>query len=376
MAEITYQVRLKNIAGAQIATFVGRRRGLPGGLWGFNYDKRLRTPGQFTVRIDGNDERIDLFALDCQVEFWRRDTRAGLDWYLDFEGFHRSWEFSQDQDGRDVFVSRGRGYNDLLAAEPIRYYTGSDYCCKDGSAETVAKAYVDENVGPAATSPPRVSSGVMPGLTIEADAGTGANWDDCRSGNLLDALVELADTGPGDFMVVGTGPAAFEFRWRDVRWGLDKTQGNGARPPLTFGPAYRNATNLRYNYSRLDEANVVYVLGQDAGAARAVEVVTSGAETDSPWARRAVSRDARDAEDDMLEARGYATLYEQRAKRTMRFDARQTVACRYGRDWDMGDLITVEFRAMTFDQKITGAHVAMSSDGVETVQPEIEDPWM
>ena len=374
MAEIIYQVRLKNVAGAPIATFVGRRRRLPGALWGFNYDKRLRTSGQFTVRIDGDDERIDLFDLDCQVEFWRRDTRAGLDWYKDFEGFHRSWAFEQDQEGRDVFVSRGRGYNDLLAAEPIRYYAGSDYACKSGPAETVAKEFADENVGPSATSPPRDEAGVMPGLAVQADAGTGAVWDGCRANkNLLDVLVELADYGSGDFMVVGTGPATFEFRWRDAYWGLDKTQGNGARPPVTFGPAYRNATNLRYNYSRLVEVNVVYVLGQGTGADRAIMTVTSGAEGDSPWARRAVSRDARDAPIAALPARGYATLYEQRARRTMSFQALPTPACRYGRDWDWGDLTTVEFRGMTLDQKIVGVRVGMSSDGVETVQPETED---
>ena len=376
MAEIIYQVRLKNIAGAYIATFVGKRRNVPGGLWGFNYNKRLRTPGQFTVRIDGDDERVGLFELDCQVEFWRRDARAGLDWYLDFEGFHRSQERSQDQEGREVFISRGRGYNDLLAAEPIRYYAGSDYVCKSGPVETVAKAYVDENVGPSATAPPRVSSGVMPGLAIETDRTTGAAWEDCRSGNLLDALVELADWGPGDFVVVGTGPATFEFRWRDVRWGLDKTQGNGVRPPVTFSPGNRNATNLQDNYSRLDEVNVVYVMGQGTGDDRSVEVVTSGAELDSPWARRAVSRDARDATDDMLPARGYATLYEQRARRTLRFDARQTAACRYGRDWDWGDLVTTEFRGTMLDQKVIGVQVTMSSDGVETVQPEVEEPWI
>ena len=375
MAEITYQIRLKDTSGARVATFVGRRRNRPGGLWGFNYNKRLRTPGQFTVRIDGNDERIDLFGLDYQLEFWRRDTRGGLDWYRDFEGFHRSLELSQDQEGREVFVSRGRGYNDMLAAEPIRYYTGSDYVCKNGPVETVAKAYVDENIGPAATAPPRVSSGVMPGLTVQAGGATGAIWEGCRSGNLLDALVELADWGPGDFMIIGTGPATFEFRWRDVRWGLDKTQGNGVRPPVTFSPGNRNATNLRYNYSRLDEVNVVYVLGQGTGENRAVEVVTSGAENDSPWARRAVARDARDATDDMLPARGYATLYEQRAKRTMSFDARQTVACRYGRDYGLGDLVTTEFRGTTLDQKIIGMRVAMNSDSVETVQPEVEEPW-
>jgi len=375
MAEITYQARLKDTSGAPVATFAGMGRER-GGMVSLYYHKRLRTPGSFILRIDGNDKRTDLFGLDYQVEFWRRDRRGGLDWYLDFEGFHRSWELTQDDEGRNVFVSRGRGYNDLLAAEPIRYASGSDYACKVGPVETAAKAFVDENIGPGATSPPRDAVGVMPGLTIAADAGSGMWWGGCRSNkNLLDVLKELAEYGPGDYMIVGAGPATFQFQWRDVRWGQDKTQGNADdRPPVVFDPAHGNATNLAYNYSRLEEVNVVYVLGQGVGDERAIVTCTSGAEADSPWARRAVARDARDEEDEtLLAVRGDELLDEQRARRKMAFDARQTAACRYRRDWDWGDLVTIQFRGMTFDQKIIGVAVGMSEDGVESIQPEMED---
>ena len=36
---------------------------------------------------------------------------------------------------------RGRGFNDLLMAEPIRYVAGSAAVCKSGAAETVIKEY-------------------------------------------------------------------------------------------------------------------------------------------------------------------------------------------------------------------------------------------
>ena len=68
-----------------------------------------------------------------------------------------------------------------------------------------------------------------------------------------------------------------------------------------------------------------------------------------------------------------ATLDKQRAQRKFSFNTRQTTATRYGRDWGLGDLISVEFRGTTITQKVTGVRVTMSADGTETIKPELED---
>jgi len=371
-------VRLKNWDGEIIALFAGTGRGLTGGgMQGYSYYKQLRKPGEWMLRIDGNDERIGLFLLDYQIEFWRSDPAGGLGWYLGFEGFVRDWEFTLDESGKEVFIARGRGYNDLLLAEPIRYYAGSEYATKSGACETVAKAYVNENIGPAATSPPRNRSGVMPGLTIEADRGTGATWSGGRPGkNLLDVLVELADYAPGDFMVVGTGPAAYEFQWRANQWGEDKTWGNAdGRPAVVFDPLLGNVRSLNYVYDRRNEINTVDVLGQGSGDQRRVVTRTSGAENDSPWARRAVVRDARNTYDtDGLNRSGDDVIDKQRAKIKISVTVAQTPATRYVRDWDIGDLPTVRYRSANVPQKIVGVQVSVDDNGVETIQGVMEDP--
>lgn len=373
MAE--YEIRVKDTSGARVALLTGTGRTV-GGLQRFSFYKQLRLPGQFSVDLDGSDERIESFTLDAQVEFWRRDHLwVGSDWYNVMEGFHRWDDWRQDADGRDFYVSRGQHYNVMLLAEPTRYPAGSAYTDKSGPAETVAKEFVNENIGPAAISPPRDASGVMPGLSVEASAGTGATWSGARSNqNLHDVLVELADYAPADYMILGTGPATFEFQWRANQWGNDRTQGNAAgNAPVVFSPRLRNVANVQYSHNRTDEINVVYVLGEGVGDERQVVTVTTGQENDSPWARRAVCRDARTVSYDDLADKGWETLNKMESQIETKADVMQTTATRFGRDWDLGDLVTLEYRDFSVTQKIVAVQVVVDIGGAETITAMMED---
>lgn len=370
MAQATYQVKLFDHLGEQVALFVGSGRESGGGLRGFTYVKRVRTAGQHVLRIDGEDERIALFRQDYFLEWWRRDPVGGLDWYKDFTTFHRSWSYEQDKEGRLIYISRGRGLNDLLSAEPVQYASGSAFACKTMEAERAAKRYVNQNIGPTAVPADRR----MPGLTVQAEAGTGAVWSGCRAYKpLLDVLQELADYGPGDFMIVNTGLPTFQFQWRDNQWGADVRKGQPSA--VVFSGQNRNATNIKLNISHLDEVNVCYVLGQGEADTRTIETVEDAALlAASPWARRAVARDARneDAAAGLID-KGEATLDKQRPVISVAFDALQTTSTRYGRDWDVGYLVTVESRGQEVGQKITGVMVSMDEDGGESISPETED---
>jgi hypothetical protein len=387
----SYQVRVRDNDGLQIAVFAGGGRGdSGGGLQSLNYTRRLRTPGQGTVSIYGDDERITLLELldsgpadthlDYWIEFWRSDPFGDLDWYRDFVVFHRWDGFNQLGEGEITYEMRGRGLNDLLQAEEIRWYAGSPQAAKSGVCETVAKEFVDENVGPGATVVAgRDRAGNFQGLTVEVTANTGAAWDGARANNnLLDVLVELADFAPADFNIVPTSfdpdAIAMEFQWKADQWGLDKTWGNGTRPAVVFSPSNGNVENVKMAYSRLDEVNVCDVGGPSQGAARVYTSRTSGTENDSPWARRAVFRDARNAHTaGERQDIGDQTLNAQRSKRALTFNARQTKATRYGRDWDLGDLVTVEFLGRSYDKKIVGVTIGVSENGDETISVEAED---
>lgn len=393
-----YQVQVRNHAGERIVTFAGDGRGASGGgLQWLSYRKRLRTAGAGIVSIFGDDERIPLLEmldagvgvpdthLDYWLEFWRTDPLVGLDWYRDFVILHRWDEFRQLSEGQIIYEMRGRGLNDILRAEPIRWYKGSTQAAKTGAAETVGKAYVNENIGPGATVVAgRDRAGNFQGLTIEGDGATGLTWmGDRANKNLLDVLFELAEFAPGDFNLVPTSFAsdpdpsiAMQFQWREDQWGTDKTRGND--PAVVFSPENENVENIRWSYSRLEEVNVCDVAGPGKGISRIYRSRTSGAELDSPWARRSVVRDARSSQissTDELDDVGDKVLNEQRSKRVLTFDAMQTPATRYGEHWDIGDIVTIEPPGRSFDKKIVGVTIGVSSggDGKETISVEAED---
>jgi len=383
-----YFLKLLDHDGAVVAQFAGGGRGLSGGgLQAFSYRRRLRTPGAATVRVYGNDDRVRDYLvldpadgagshLDYQWEFYRSDPAIGLSYYKDFEVFHRKEEFNQEQSGRYVFISYGQGYNIMLYAEVVRAAEGSAGAAKSGDVAAVARAYVEENIGPSAGVDGLGNSRVMPGLTVAASPALGKTWQGDRADKLLsDVLDELAEYGPGDYMILGSGPAAFTFTWRNTRWGDDKTRGNTAgNAPVVFSPELGNMESVSAGYSHLDEVNAAYVLGQGVGALQKVRTAADAALLAlSPWARRAVTRSSRNSySDDEMDALGAATIAKQRPKRTLSFTARQTPATRYGRDWDLGDLVTAVYLGREHNLKVVGVTVGWSSDGRETITPELE----
>jgi hypothetical protein len=388
-----YQARVRNHDGEQIAVFSGGGRGESGGgMQSLTYRKRLRTPGAGIVRIFGDDERIALLELldtgvadthiDYWLEFWRNDPLGNLDWYRDFVVLHRWDGFTQAGEGQIAYTMRGRGLNDLLQAEEIRWYKGSAQAAKNAAAETAAKEYVDENIGPGATVVAgRDRAGNFQGLTVEVTGGTGVTWDGDRSNeNLLDVLTELAEFAPGDFSLEPTSNApdaiTMEFQWQEDQWGLDKTWGNGVRPAVVFAPENGNVENINMIFSHLDAVNVCDIGGPGKGISRIYAYRTSGTENDSPWARRAVFRNASSSQVNSigeLEDIADGVLEKQGVKRELIFDAKQTDATRYGRDWDVGDLVTVEFLGRSYDQKIVGVVIGLSASGDETITVEAQD---
>jgi hypothetical protein len=392
----TYQLRVKDLNGATVAIFAGTGRGGgTGDLQSFTYRRRLNSVGHFALYIDGNDDRIPLLkVLNSQVEVWRRDQLGGLawlvgldswrkdartlvtGWYKDFEGFIRAWNRGFDADGRRQFVFQGRQYNDLLAGDTINYPKGNAGSNKTGLPGAVAAAYVNENVGAGAGLDALGNSRVRLGLTETVESDTATNWSGDKSNvNLLDVLQQLADFGPGDFLVNGTGAATFEFRWRGTRWGLDRTPGNSAgNIPCILSVYNNNVTDVTFGYNALDEVNVVYVAGQGQQDMRNYRTRASATATAFNWSRRAVARDARDANlDATLDARGDAELEDNRARYIASFHVIQTPATRYGRDWDLGDLVRfTDEDGNDTDLKIIGVTVGVNSDGIETITPEME----
>ena len=354
MAQAAWQVTLKDKAGAWVALFTDQE------LLTLHIKKSVNGIGTYELSIDATlDDRCDLFEVDGQVEIRRR--LPGYDWQLEFEGLHRVGKWVMDKDGKETFTSSGVDYKDFLSRRAIADYKTSAGAEKAAVAETVIKEYVDEQIGPGA-----VANDQIAGLTIEAD-GAGGNAVDLKSAyqNLLDVCQEvLAQNGEGDYDIIGTGAATWEFRWYDVRRGTDR------RASITFATGYGNMEQP--TLTRLPATgNYVLVIGTGPATSRAwAWRPAAGAPTGID--RRTIVRDARDVNDNATyNAIGDAALEEGRAQDKLDFKVIQSERSQYGQDYFLGDWVSARYRSTDFDLKIVGVDITMGAP--DTIGLEFED---
>lgn len=375
-----YKVRLKDQSGILVAEFDAWRS--------LSFSHIINSPGACRLEIDALDPRAALFELDGQIEVWRRNLDVGLDWYIEWEGFHRTQNDLTQQNDNESFVSYALGYLSLLNRRHIMYFAGTAQTDKSGAGEAVLKEFVDENAGPSALSANGRLGGVdgtIAGLTIEADQGNGASWEGARAyKNLLTVASEIAVETGVDIEVVGLGVAAYEFRVHDGQRGEDRTVVgldaaglNGAgNAPVIFSRVFGNMAIPLFSVNRSTEINAVYALGQGEESDRTVVLRQDlSAIADSPINRVEMIRNAtQESTTAGLNSVGDEALTENQKKETLRFDALQIEGTFYGKDYTWGDLITARYRTSEFNKKIVDVRLVVSNtQGGENITLEFAD---
>lgn len=365
-----YYCRLKDQSGIPVAIFDN---------WiNLRYEKELNNVGSYIFSIDEKDPRVDLFQLDSQFEIYRSIPGSSVDWYLDFEGFHRKPDRIVNENGEGIFTSEGVGYNDLLARTCIGYKGGTIRADKNIAAETAMKEYVYENCGDLAIElgvVGRMRDGVLSGFYVEGDLGTGPVWSGTRPfENLLDVLIDIANFSNIDFTVEGIGLGEFlfytgTFGQNRSTEGLDTSTGKNpfGNHPVILSLPDASLAKAQYFYDRLSEANVVMVLGQSELSTRVVvvradEVAISG----SPWNRREISRPGSNQEFIyQLNALGDEVLEEMRAKEEITLTPLQQPSSLYGKHYFYPDTVTIRFNAIETNLRIIKVVTEVSASGAK-----------
>jgi hypothetical protein len=329
-----------------------------------------------------------LFTLDAQIEVWRCDAAASpaIPWYKEFEGLHRDEQRETKDNGDSLYISKGKGYNDLLNRRIILYSSSSSYTDKSAAGETAMKEYVNENAGPSATLANNrlLESGVTVGLSIEADAAAGAVWSGAEAFKyVLSTLQKISKAVSLDFGIVGIGAALYEFRVKTSPWGSDRTNVglvhatglNGAgNAPVVFALEFGNMINPVYSLSRSSEVTAVISEGQGLGGNRLLTLRTNaGAIAESPWNLRESSRGASDEYTTAQQnSGGDAYLEDNQAKEVFTFDVMQIPSCLYGREYFFGDLVTARYKTIERQKKIIGVNITLEN-GREDIELELSD---
>lgn len=358
----TWQVILRDRDGNQTALF---------DQWlEFTFTRAVNDVGSFGLHLDGDDERIWMLYEDAQVEFWYADIANGIAWYKEAEYFIADRDWYSTADGTHHFVAMGRSYADLLARTINQSKAGSAGSSKSGPAETVIKAYVNEQAGPGAGARARY------GLAIDPDLATGNVISLQRSyRNLLEVCQDVARIGGGDFDIVGTNaPIAlgerFRFRWYLGQRGTDRTT------TVIFSEGFGNMAEPRLEERRSHVKNAALVGAYGEGAGRYTTWRTdAGSIAASPWGRREVFVDAREVNDgntDAVDDKGDAALAENVETLRFSFIPVQTPGCLYGKAYFLGDLVTARYNDADYLRKVQSVTVTCNRQGhridVQTVE--------
>lgn len=382
-----YYVRVLDWSGGVVAFLTTWRR--------LSYTKRVNAPDSYVLKMDDSDIADSssgggtfgsgtfgsgvfgnpgggatsgrpsvFFVTDALIEVWREDRAAvpPIVRYKDLDAFHRTGVEQALSSGLETFTSYGAGMTDLLARRGILYPAQSAGAMKAGPGETVMKSFVEENAGPSATvGLGRMADGVTAGLTVEADAGAGSAWEGSRQHKaLLETCQEIAEATLVDFGVLRSNPPdplGFAFRAKAYPWGADRTtvglnpatgRNAAGNVPVVFAVGFANMGAPVYALNRGSEVNAVIVLGQGLEAMRADEERTNPAAiAASPWNRREAVRNAnQEAAAAGLQSVGDAALIELQAHESFSFSVLQTNACRYGRDYFVGDTVTARYHGV------------------------------
>lgn len=173
----------------------------------------------------------------------------------------------------------------------------------------------------------------MPLLEVQPSQGRGDRVHFQTRYNKLSDDVESLCRASGLGICVEIDPKRRKLVFQ-VLSGVDRSAGNGIRPPMVFNVDYDNVESREYISDMSEYKNVAITAGQGDGVDREIQIV--GGEN-SGMDRYELFVDARDIEDSaQLPDRGEAKLAEYRTvdSYSSRVDARQ-----YKTKWDLGDIV-------------------------------------
>jgi hypothetical protein len=354
-----YRLDVYTAAGAKLAEITD--------FWSLRYRRQVNAPGVLSFTLAGDHRVVSQIEHNSQIILYRRNPNLGLPWTADFWGLFRGQKRSFSD--HDVFEASCPGILTMLGWRVVAWKAGTSNRSSFSSAkaETIMKTLVSYNAGTnATTANGRVRTGTISGVSVQAD-GAGGNTIsvDCAWDNLLEILQKVAAIGGGDFDLIKTGAAAWEFRWYTGQRGTDRTAS------LLFALERGNMAEPEYEYNRVDERTVAVVGGQGEGSDRVV-VVRSGPDY-SASNDIEVFVDARNNTTTAgLNASGDARLEALRARQQFGYRVIQTPGCAYGVHYELGDLVKAQYGTVNVTQKIVGVTVSLDDNGAEKIDVEMQ----
>lgn len=354
----------------------------------FSYSRSLSGNSVIQIGLIYNDfkERINpLFEPDRMVEVWRSPD-TGYPMRLEQVYLLRKPRYyTRESDGVTILELYGRGPIDLLRRRIVVQGAGTAYTRKTGYIDDLMKEIVREQMlyGSALDENGAVDNDrAYPNgyFTVQADLSLGPSVTiNCNERVVLDVLEELKDasfqlakedtTKLRIFYDVIPQDTGFQFITIADLYGQDRTT------KTVYSVENNNLRAPYYSEDHLDEVNAVIVKGFGRGDSRQTEVVIDDVRIKSSrWNRCEEFLDASgEPEQSLLEDAGKSVLWKGEPKKEIVAvflnvpggpDSPRSL---YGIDWDLGDLLPVEYVGRHFDVEVVIVYVSMNENGEENI---------
>lgn len=258
----------------------------------------------------------------------------------------------------------------LVKRRFVDYVDDSDFTDKEEPADNVIKAIARENMGVLATD---TSRNLSPWLIIELDRSLApATAKQFSWRNLFEIFKEVCKNSfnAGTYLVfdvVRVGQAQVELRTYTGQRG--QNHGIVGDNRVTFSTANQNLLNPELLFLNSNSYNYVKVGGQGEKDLRltrtAIDTQVIGV---SPWARTEIFIDARNTEEPAA-LQDEADTHLKAGRPLVQFNggALDTPTMAFGRDFDYGDIVGVEYKGYWFDAHIEAFSLTVNRDGAENL---------
>ena len=300
------------------------------------FSRNYHSPGEFQLVTNykvQNAERLDINNL---IMLGADPLKTGI---------IRHKEIKADERGYEMLTIKGYALGTILRQRITIPPVGESHDIQEGNAETVMKAYVQQNCLD-------IPGMEFPFLMIADDQRRGeiVKWQS-RYKNLADELEQISRlTNLGWHIYPDFNSRKWIF---DIYNGRDFTAGQQLNPPVIFSPEFDSIKSQEFTDSLINYGTYAIVAGQDEGADR--EVVMLGSDA-TGLDRHVIFVDARDVQDvDDLPGRGEAKLAEHRRVISFQAEVLTQGPFKYQQDWNVGDVVTVQNKDwnLTMDTRVT-----------------------
>jgi hypothetical protein len=377
----------------------GRRLKLLTGLAFVSYTRSIVGLGTVNFGLPFqpfNDEFKPYFKPDWRLEAWR-SPKSGTPLRREDVFLLRKPHVYVRDDGSKGLQFYGRNGLDLLYRRSVIQSPGTSWTKKTDFADDMAKEIVREQMlyGSAVDQ-----NGVVDNtrawpqneFLVQGDASLGPTLTrDFEGKQVIDILKEIkaatfqlnlnASTNRRilfsvePFSVTGLSTAfgstlGWQFRTYADLYGQDRTGG------IEFSEENENIEKPSYSISHLDEVNTVYVTnGQGSAVPQFAMVQDADRAAQSRWNRveNMISASSTVAGTTSLQDAGYAEIHNKRPVEEFPVTFLNTTGSNstpqslYGIDWDLGDLLRVNFAGKQFSVEVNVVYVSVDENGVETI---------